>query len=271
MGSLRRALVCAGAALVVMASSATASAAASPTLAARSAAVAGRTLPLAGLTVVIDPGHQLGNARHPRETTALVDDGAGGRKACNTTGTATDAGYPEATFAWQVAVGVRDRLHALGATVVMTRTSNSPALWGPCVDVRGRLGRSRADLELSIHGDGSVAGNRGFHVIIGTGPGERAGSERYAVATRDALEAAGFEPSNYVGGGTGLDRRGDLGTLNWSRVPTVMVELGNMRDPGDSARMTSASGQRAYAAALADGARRFLAPTESHDEQATPP
>jgi N-acetylmuramoyl-L-alanine amidase len=266
MASLLRALLCVGSALVAVVVPVAASAVAGPTLAVRSAAEAGRTLPLVGRTIVVDPGHQLGNSRHLRQSNALVDDGAGGRKACNTTGTATDAGYPEATFAWQVAVGVRDRLRALGATVVMTRASNSADRWGPCVDVRGRLGdagyagrRTAADLKLSIHGDGSVAGNRGFHVIVGTGPGERVASERYAAATADALVRAGFAPSNYVGGGTGFDHRGDLGTLNWSRIPTVMVELGNMRDPGDAARMTSSAGQRTYAAALADAARRFLA------------
>ena len=258
MRSLLGALSCAGLLLVAVPPVGDAGSAPSTT-AARSAAIAGQTRPLAGRTVVIDPGHQLGNSRHPRETAALVGDGAGGRKACNTSGTATAAGYPEATFAWEVAVGVRDRLRRLGATVLMTRTDNNPEEWGPCVDRRGRLGNASADLKLSIHGDGSVAGNRGFHVIVATGSAERASSERYAVLTRDALVRAGFVRSNYVGGGSGLDARDDLGTLNWSRIPTVMVELGNMRDPADVARMTSPAGQRAYATALAEGARRFLA------------
>ena len=258
MRSLLRALSCAGT-LLVAASPVVASGPAPPATAARSAAIAGHTRPLTGRTVVVDPGHQLGNSRHLRETTTLVADGAGGRKACNTTGTTTDAGYPEATFAWRVAVGVRDRLRRLGATVLMTRPDNSAEEWGPCVDRRGRLGNASADLKLSIHGDGSPAGNHGFHVIVATGATERAASERYAVLTRDALVRAGFVRSNYVGGGSGLDARGDLGTLNWSRIPTVMVELGNMRDPADAARMTSPAGQRAYATALVEGARRFLA------------
>jgi len=185
--------------LLVAASPVVAIGSAPLTAAARSAAIAGYTSPLAGRTVVVDPGHQLGNSRHLRETTALVGDGAGGRKACNTTGTTTVAGYPEATFAWQVAAGVRDRLRRLGATVLMTRTDNSLEEWGPCVDRRGRLGNASADLKLSIHGDGSAAGNRGFHVIVATGSADRSSSERYAVLTRDALVRAGFSRSNYVG------------------------------------------------------------------------
>src|SRR6187431_1635329 len=142
MRSLLGALSCAGLLLVAVPSVGAAGSAPSTT-AARSAAIAGQTRPLAGRTVVVDPGHQLGNSRHPRETAALVGDGAGGRKACNTAGTATAAGYPEATFAWQVAVGVRDRLRRLGATVLMTRADNSAEEWGPCVDRRGRVGALR--------------------------------------------------------------------------------------------------------------------------------
>ena len=169
MRSLLGALSCAGL-LLVAAPPAVAAGSAPPTTAARSAAIAGHTRPLAGRTVVVDPGHQLGNSRHLGRRRRWSATAPAGRKACNTTGTATDAGYPEATFAWQVAVGVRDRLRRLGATVLMTRTDNSAEEWGPCVDRRGRLGNAGADLKLSIHGDGSVAGNRGFHVIVATGP-----------------------------------------------------------------------------------------------------
>jgi N-acetylmuramoyl-L-alanine amidase len=56
-----------------------------------------------------------------------------------------------------------------------------------------------------------------------------------------------------------VDVRGDLGTLNLSDVPVVMVELGNMRDDRDAALMTSEAGRRRYARALSSGISRFLA------------
>ena len=71
-------------------------------------------MPLAGRTVVIDPGHQLGNHNFPRQINRLVPAG-GFKKPCNTTGTATNGGYPEATFTWQVARLLRQRLERLGA------------------------------------------------------------------------------------------------------------------------------------------------------------
>ena len=60
--------------------------------------------PLGGRTIVIDPGHQLGNHNFPRQINRMVPAG-GFKKPCNTTGTATDGGYPEATFTWQVSPG----------------------------------------------------------------------------------------------------------------------------------------------------------------------
>jgi len=226
-------------------------------------------LPLVGRLVVLDPGHQLGNRNFPRRIQRLVPAG-GFRKPCNTTGTATNGGYPEASLTWAVALLLRDRLRDLGAVVRMTRHSNRTDRWGPCVDERGRAGNrldegAAADLKISIHADGSYGhGAHGFHVIA---PADRRPwthdiyrpSRRLALATRDALEARGLTRATYVAGGDGLDVRRDLGTLNLSDVPTVMVELGNMRSPRDAALMTRAQGRERYARALATAVRRFLA------------
>jgi len=222
--------------------------------------------PLSGLTIVIDAGHQLGNHNFPRQTSRLVPAG-GFKKPCNTTGTATDSGFPEATFNWKVAVLVRDRLRALGARVVMTRTANREDRWGPCVDERGRAGNPvppndrPADLKLSIHADGHDGGY-GFHVIA---PTDRApwthdifrSSGRLALALRSSLHSW-LPYATYTAGGDGLALRSDLATLNLSDVPTVMVELGNMRSGRDAARMTSYDGRAAYARALVKGIRDYF-------------
>ena len=225
---------------------------------------AGGVVPLAGRTVVIDPGHQLGNHNFPGKINRLVPAG-GFKKPCNTTGTATNGGYPEATFAWQVSRLLKQRLQRLGANVRLTRHANRQDEWGPCVDVRGRDGNRRpADLKISVHGDGSyAAGARGFHVIA---PTDRRpwthdifrSSRRLARDTRGALRTMHLRVANYVAGGDGLDFRSDLGTINLSNMPTVMVELGNMRNPRDARRMTSKAGRATYARGLALAVRRFL-------------
>ncbi len=226
------------------------------------------TRPLAGKVVVIDPGHQLGNHNFPEETSRPVPAG-GFTKPCNTTGAATDGGYPEATFAWQVARRVAARLRELGATVSMTRHSNRQDRWGPCVDVRGRAGNAlpaggAADLKLSIHADGSyAAGARGFHVIA---PPDRAPwtadidepSMRLARSVKRGLLARRFVVATYVAGGDGIDVRADLATLNLSDVPAVVVELGNMRNAVEARVMASPAGRARYARGLVAGVRSYL-------------
>src|SRR3954452_21618662 len=150
--------------------------------------------------VVLDPGHNGGNGAHPEVVNAPVPDGAGGTKPCNTTGTETDAGYPEHAFTWDVALRVRDRLTAAGVEVVLTRQDDAGV--GPCVDVRGQLGgQVGAAAFVGIHGDGAAAGRRGFHVIISSldpgGADVAAASNDLAVRLRDALTAV-EQVSDYV-------------------------------------------------------------------------
>ncbi|MGY1831660.1 N-acetylmuramoyl-L-alanine amidase [Geodermatophilus sp. SYSU D01180] len=219
-------------------------------------------LPLAGRTVVLDPGHNRDNGSHPVEVNRQVDAG-GFAKACNTTGTATDAGVPESTINWELALEVRRRLEVAGAHVLLTRDAD--AGWGPCIDERAAIAnRAGADLLLSLHADGAAAQAHGFHVIT---PGELPGhtddiateSRLAAVAVRDALVGAGLPPATYTGV-DGLDERTDLGTLNRSEVPAVMLEAGNLRNAGDAALLTGADGRARLADALAGAVTAYLSP-----------
>ena len=221
-------------------------------------------LPLAGVRIGLDPGHQLGNSRFPAKISALVPAG-GFLKPCNTTGTATNAGYPEASLAFAIVRSAQVRLEKLGASVYLTRNVNSLDVWGPCVDVRGRFGaKVGADLVVSVHGDGAPASGRGFHVIT---PTERSPwttdiaepSRRLALALRSGFDSLGLPRSNYVNHGYGLTTRWDLATLNLSDVPVAMVEVGNMRNTSDANRMTTVAGRIRYAEAVVAGIRTYLA------------
>jgi N-acetylmuramoyl-L-alanine amidase len=236
------------------------SAAATVPTAGQSAGGEAAALPLAGIVVAVDPGHNGGNASHPSRIARRV--WIGNRwKACNTVGTATRKGYPEHRFAYAVALRVKARLEALGATVRLTRSSDTGV--GPCVDARGRFGaKVHAALTISIHADGSALAHRGFFVMKpGRVPGYTvdilARSARLALAMRGGLLSAGLPIANYYAR-HGIVSRTDLGTLNMSDVPVVMVELGNMKNAGDAARMTSATGRDRYAAGLVAGIRRYL-------------
>ncbi|WP_043500432.1 N-acetylmuramoyl-L-alanine amidase [Streptomyces glaucescens] len=221
--------------------------------------------PLRGKVVVIDPGHNPGNGRHTAEINRQVDIGTG-RKECDTTGTETNDGYAEARFTLDVARRMRTLLRAQGATVKLTQDADRP--FGPCIDERARIGNEAgADAVVSLHADGSGAGNRGFHVIL---PGEvRAGAADTRAIVGPSRElgeriagnfvrATGSAPSNYVGDGTGLVTREDLGGLNLSTVPKVFIECGNMRDSKDAALLTSGAWRQKAARGISDGIVSFL-------------
>ncbi|MFF8948968.1 N-acetylmuramoyl-L-alanine amidase [Streptomyces sp. NPDC014940] len=221
---------------------------------------------LKGKVVVIDPGHNPGNYRHPAEINRQVDIGTN-RKECDTTGTSTNSGYAEARFTLDVAHRLRTLLERQGATVRLTHDGDSPP-WGPCVDERARIGNTaRADAAVSIHADGSAQGNRGFHVIL-PAPVHAGGADTRPVAgpskdlgTRIAgryLRSTGEQPSNYVGDGTGLVTRKDLGGLNLSTVPKVFIECGNMRDSKDAALLTSGAWRQKAAQGISEGIVSFL-------------
>ena len=99
--------------------------------------------------VVIDPGHNGANSANPDIINALVPAGFGQTKPCNTTGTATNAGYPEHQFTWNVANDLRPILEASGITVVMTRSSDDGV--GPCVNDRAAIGNDDERRRGGLH------------------------------------------------------------------------------------------------------------------------
>jgi N-acetylmuramoyl-L-alanine amidase len=213
-----------------------------------------------GQVIVLDPGHNGGNAGHPAEINALVPAGRGQRKACNTTGTATNAGYAEHAFNWAVAQRVRADLVRRGYRVLLTRDSDTGV--GPCVNVRAEIGnRADAAAVVSIHADGSTtAGAHGFHVEYSSpplNPAQAGPSVTLATTLRDTVRSAGFATADYLGH-DGLFGRADLGGLNLSDRPTALIECGNMRDAADAATLSGAAGRDRIADAIAAGIVAFV-------------
>ncbi len=210
-------------------------------------------LPLAGKVIGIDPGHNGRNYTDPAYLNRQVWNGRE-EEACDTTGTATDGGYPEPRFTWRVASYLRRDLRAEGAKVVMTRTNNRGV--GPCVDTRARiLNRAHAAVAIDIHGDGGPPGGRGFAVLepVADGPNNRiiAASDRFGREVRHAFLRRTSMPVSTYDGVHGLSHRNDLAGLNLATEPKVLIECGNMRNHVDARLMTSKHFQQQAARALA--------------------
>jgi N-acetylmuramoyl-L-alanine amidase len=193
-----------------------------------------------------------------------VPAGYGEYKACDTTGTTTNAGYPEHAFNWDVALRVRRILQAHGVRVVMTRPDDTGV--GPCVDERAAIGNAASVAAVvSIHADGAPSAGHGFHVNQDSQrpDGATAAVARQSRALGEAVHAAlasssGLVPSTYIGT-DGYYYRSDLAGLNLARRPATFLELGNMRNAGDAQLQSSASGRARIARSVAAGILAFLA------------
>lgn len=212
---------------------------------------------IAGMIVFLDPGHS--GAGDPAALGRQVPNGRGGTKNCQTSGTATNSGYPEHSFAWDTTLRIRQALNSAGVRTAMSRgDDNGPA---PCVDERAAMANSlHPSAIVSIHADGGPATGRGFHVNYSApplNPAQEGPAVRFAQVMRGQLQAAGIPPANYIGA-DGLKGRADLAGLNLAEYPSVLVELGNMKNPADAALIESPGGRQRYADAVARGVAAFL-------------
>ncbi|WP_428847402.1 Rv3717 family N-acetylmuramoyl-L-alanine amidase [Mycolicibacterium cosmeticum] len=211
---------------------------------------------VAGRIVFLDPGH---NGANDSSIVRQVTDGRGATKECQTTGTTTDAGYPEHTFNWDTVLRIRAGLSQLGVRTALSR-GNDNAL-GPCVDQRAAMANSiRPDAIVSIHADGGPRQGRGFHVNYSDPPlnAAQAGpARRLAQVMRDELVACGLQPSTYRGT-DGLYGRSDLAGLNLAQYPSILIEMGNMRNPDDAAALTDAGTRARLADAVTRGVAGYL-------------
>ena len=211
---------------------------------------------IAGMIVFLDPGH---NGANDASINRQVTNGRGGTKECQTSGTTTDHGYPEHTFNWDVVLAIRTALTQYGVRTALSR-GNDNAL-GPCVDQRAEMANAiHPDAVVSIHADGGPADGRGFHVNYSSPPlnAAQAGpAVRFAQIMRDQLVAAGMQPSTYRGT-DGLYGRSDLAGLNLAQYPSILIEMGNMKNAADAAVLESAGSREQMAAAVTSGIAAYL-------------
>ncbi len=211
---------------------------------------------IAGKIVFLDPGH---NGANDASINRQVSNGRGGTKECQTSGTATDGGYPEHSFNWDTVLRIRAELSQLGVRTALSR-GNDDAL-GPCVDERAAMANAlHPDAIVSIHADGGPADGHGFHVNYSNPPVNEAQAGpavRFAETMRDQLVAAGLQPSTYRGT-NGLYGRSDLAGLNLAQYPSILIEMGNMKNADDAAALTSVDGRTRCATAVTRGIAAYL-------------
>lgn len=213
-----------------------------------------------GAVIGIDPGHNGGNFADPGYINQMIFNGRE-MEHCNTTGTATDAGYTEARFTWHVARDLARDIREAGGRVVLTRRNNHGA--GPCVNRRAEIiNAAHAAVAIDIHADGGPATGRGFAILVPVRDSANAGvvgsSRRYGRILRNVFRDTTGMPVSTYDGVNGIQPRDDLAGLNLTTVPQVLIECGNMRNAIDAALLTSPRFQRRAALAIERAMNTFL-------------
>ncbi|HLN17401.1 MAG TPA: N-acetylmuramoyl-L-alanine amidase [Acidimicrobiales bacterium] len=225
-------------------------------------------LPLAGLVVTLDPGHDGGNGADPASIDQPID-GGGFTEPCDTAGTTTADGYTEHAFNFDVATRAQVLLEAEGASVVLTRPDDTGV--GPCVDVRAAIGNFfHSAAAVSIHADGGPPDGRGFTVItpapvvssISNNTAIVPASDELGADLRNTFAADTAEQTSDYDGQNGLDARDNLGGLNLSTVPKVLIECANMQNGVDATLVEDPAWRQQAAQGIADGVTAFLTAEE---------
>ena len=202
-------------------------------------------LPLEGLKIGIDPGHQL------HADTGLEPVSPGGKEkkpkvAAGTSGRFT--GTPEHEVNLTISLQLRDALIAQGAEVKMTRETADVDVSN--VERAKMMNEWGADVVLRLHCNGvSDSGANGIGLYVKTkGDGAEQSLGYAKTILKSMVEATGA-------GEDGVFRRDEYSGLNWSTVPSILVEMGYLTNKNEDKRLNDSD----YQKKLVDGMVRGVA------------
>ncbi len=207
------------------------------------------SLPLAGCVIGIDPGHQ----KHGNYDKEPVAPGSSTTKAKVSSGTqGRFTRVPEYVLNLEVGLKLRDSLKALGATVIMSRTSHN-------VDIsnakRARMMNDvPVDCWIRIHADGSDdASKHGMHMLVPSGKMNTSDksvikdSVKFGDTLLDEIIAATGAKD------LGLQYRDDQTGFCWSAVPVCTIEMGYMTNEKEDRLLATKSYQNKIVKGMVQG------------------
>ena len=198
---------------------------------------------LAGIKIGIDPGHQ----EHANNQQEAVAPNSRERKPKVSSGTSgRSTGIPEYVTVLEIAFKLRDALEAEGAEVKLTRETHD-------VDISNQeraimMNEWGADLVLRIHCDGSSKRSvNGIALYV---------NESFDISEESRRAAEALLPRMVEA--TGAKERGIFGRdsytgMNWSTVPSILVECGFMSNPEEDERLNDPEYQQKLAEGMLEG------------------
>lgn len=204
--------------------------------------VPGAAYDLSGMVIVIDPGHQA-HANSGTEPVAPWSDEQKAKVSAGTSGVST--GRPEYEVVLEIGLMLRDYLESMGATVIMTRTTNDVDISN--IERANIAVENNADVFLRLHCDASDSSSaRGIGVFV-CSRGEYADSqEKWGNWLGNCLEES--TGSHY----RGCDASTRYSGLNWcTSVPSFLLEMGFMTNSEEDQLLSDPAYQQQICSGIA--------------------
>ena len=211
---------------------------------------------LAGKIIGVNAGHQ----RYENTKTEPIAPGSRIRKpkcAQGTRGRKTRT--PEFKVTLDIALQLRDALQARGAIVVMAREGHNVNISNA---QRAKIfNAASADLAIHLHCDAAANGVQGAKMY--------APAARY---TTKSINKQSLQAGNYVlramCGQTGAKKRGlnsatRFASLNYTKVPSMLFEMGFLSDAKEEKRLLNRRYQQNIVAGIVEGMDQYFAALES--------
>lgn len=204
--------------------------------------------------IVIDPGHQL-RANADEEP---IGPDASDTKMKVTQGATSAGGLKEYELNLQVSLVLRDILIERGYSVVMTRETNEVNISNA---ERAQIANKyNASAFVRVHANSnSDTGIRGVQVLCQSEKNPFLPKENYSVSRTFAdimlneyCKATDFHSLSIIEDDT-------MAGINWSRVPTVILEMGFLSNEAESKSMSTAFFRRNAAEGMANAVDEFIA------------
>lgn len=208
---------------------------------------------LAGKVVVIDAGHQA----HGDSSLEPIGPGSSQKKAKVASGASGAYGpyHDESQVNLAVALKLEKVLKARGVKVVMVRTTQKVNIAN---SARAEIAnRAHAALFIRIHADSSTSSStHGISMQLPnsnqwTAPIVARSVKAGNIVLKATVAATGAANRGPV-------QRGDLSGFNWSKVPTILIEMGFMSNPAEDKALNSATYEQKLATGMANGIVQYL-------------
>jgi N-acetylmuramoyl-L-alanine amidase len=209
-------------------------------------------LPLAGVKIGIDPGHQ---SKANNETEPIAP-GSSEKKAKASSGTAgVSTRVAEYVVNLDVSLLLQEALAAQGAEVFMTRTDHDVNISN--IERARMMNDNNADLVLRIHCNGANDSRKqGIGLYVRN---TDTGAEKCLLAAQTLLPAMIAATGAHA---DGIFKNDTYTGLNWSEVPSILVEMGFMSNPEEDRLLNDPDYQQKLVDGMVNGIIDYIRQTQ---------